>query len=110
MEKKEEIAGAEPIRLVDLIDYQRDAIVSRTLIDKPEGTLTCFAFDKDQGLSEHTAPFDAIVYIIEGEAEITISGRTQRVITGEMIIMPAHEPHALRAVERFKMVLTMIKA
>jgi len=109
-EKERDVAGAEAIRLVDLIDYQRDAIVSRTLIDKPQGTITCFAFDKGQGLSEHTAPFDALVNIIEGGAEITISGLTQQVETGEMIIMPAHDPHALRAVERFKMVLTMIKA
>jgi len=109
MAKNEEMAGAESVRLVDLIDYQRDAVVSRTLIDKPQGTITCFAFDKGQGLSEHTAPFDAVANIIEGAAEITISGRTQRVETGEMIIMPAHDPHALRAVERFKMVLTMIK-
>jgi len=110
MAEKEGVEGAEPIRLVDLIDYQRDAIVSRTLIDKPEGTITCFAFDKGQGLSEHTAPFDAVVYISEGEAEITISGCTRRVMTGEMIIMPAHKPHALKAPERFKMVLSMIKA
>ena len=110
MTKKESnMPVAEPIRPDDLIDYQRGAVVSRTLIDTPKGTITCFAFDKGQGLSEHTAPFDAVVYLIDGEAEITISGRTQRVSTGEMIIMPAHDPHALMAVERFKMMLTMIK-
>ena len=110
MTKESEIPGAEISRLIDLIDYQRDAIVSRTLIDKSVGTITCFAFDKGQGLSEHTAPFDAVIYIIEGDAEVTISGRTQQVSRGEMIIMPANDPHSLRAVERFKMVLTMIKA
>jgi quercetin dioxygenase-like cupin family protein len=107
---KTQSLGVAPIKLVDLIDYQPGAVVSRTLIDKPEGTITCFAFDKGQGLSEHTAPFDAVVSLIDGEADITISGQTYRLSTGEMIIMPANDPHALSAVERFKMILTMIKA
>ena len=88
----------------DLLDYQEGSIVSRTLIDKKAGTVTLFAFDEGQGLSEHTAPFDALVHIIRGEAEITISGNAIHVKGGEMVIMPAHEPHALRALKRFKMV------
>ena len=84
--------------------------MSRTIIDKKMGTVTFFAFDQGQGLSEHTTPFDALVYLIEGEAEITISGKSLRVNAGEMVIMPANQPHALRAVKRFKMILTMIRS
>ncbi len=97
-------------RLVDLIDYQEGSIVSRTLIDKSAGTLTIFAFDEGQGLSEHTAPFDALVYIIDGETEISISGKPLHVRQGEMVIMPANRPHALKASHRFKMMLVMIKS
>ena len=93
----------------DLLDYQEGSIVSRTLIDKKTGTVTVFAFDEGQGLSEHTAPFDALVHIIDGEAEITISGRAIQVKGGEMVVMPANEPHALRALKRFKMILIMIR-
>jgi quercetin dioxygenase-like cupin family protein len=93
----------------DLLDYQEGSVVSRTIIDKKTGTVTLFAFDEGQGLSEHTAPFDALVHIIDGEAEITISGKGIHVKGGEMVIMPAHEPHALRALKRFKMVLIMIR-
>ena len=93
----------------DLLDYQEGSVVSRTLIDKKTGTVTLFAFDEGQGLSEHTAPFDALVHIIDGEAEITISGKGIHVKGGEMVIMPAHEPHALRALKRFKMILIMIR-
>jgi quercetin dioxygenase-like cupin family protein len=96
--------------LIDLLEYQAGSVVSKTLIDKATGTLTLFAFDQGQGLSEHTAPFDAVVYIIGGEAEITISGKAQRVKQGEMIVMPANKPHALRAVRKFKMMLVMIKS
>ena len=96
--------------LIDLVDYQKDSIVSRTVIDKPTGTLTLFAFDKGQGLSEHTAPFDAMVYVFDGEAEVAISGKPLLVKQGEMVIMPANQPHALRAVRRFKMMLVMIKS
>jgi quercetin dioxygenase-like cupin family protein len=92
-----------------LLDYQNDAIVSREIIKKDTGTVTLFAFDKGQGLSEHTAPFDALVYIVDGSAEIIISGKFNKVIMGEMIIMPAHKPHALKAIKRFKMLLVMIK-
>lgn len=96
--------------LIDLIDYQADSVVSKTLVDKPTGTLTLFAFDKGQGLSEHTAPYDAVVYVFDGEAEVTISGKITIAKQGEMIIMPANHPHALRADHRFKMVLIMIKS
>lgn len=89
--------------------YDTDAIVSKTLIKKETGTITFFAFDKGQGLSEHTAPFDAVVQILDGEAEITIDGNKQVVRTGEMVVMPANIPHALWAERRFKMLLIMIK-
>ncbi len=101
---------AQATNLVNLIDYQEGSVVSRTLIDKKVGTLTLFAFDEGQGLSEHTVPFDAFVYILNGEAEIVISGKTHNVGTGEMIIMPANEPHSLKALEKFKMMLVMIRA
>ena len=97
-------------RIVELVDYQEGSIVSRTVIDKSAGTLTLFAFDKGQGLSEHTAPFDALVYVFDGEAEVTISGKPVQLKQGEMVIMPANQPHALRAVNRFKMMLVMIKS
>jgi quercetin dioxygenase-like cupin family protein len=96
--------------LIDLVDYQAGSIVSRTIIDKTTGTLTLFSFDKGQGLSEHTAPFDAMVYVFDGEAEVTIAGKPLLVKKGEMVIMPANHPHALRAASRFKMMLVMIKS
>ena len=92
-----------------LVDYQPGAVVSRQVIAKPTGTVTLFAFDAGQGLSEHTAPFDAMVQVLDGEAEVTISGKTSTVRQGEMVVMPAKKPHALRAVKRFKMLLVMIK-
>ena len=95
--------------VVALLDYQNDAVVSREIIKKDTGTITLFAFDKGQGLSEHTAPFDALVYIIDGVAKIIISGKSNKVKMGEMIIMPANKPHALKAIKRFKMLLVMIK-
>ena len=101
---------AAPAKLVDLIDYQEGSVVSRTLIDKKAGTVTLFAFDEAQGLSEHTAPYDATVCLLEGEAEIVISGKTHRVEGGEVIILPANEPHALKALKRFKMLLIMIRS
>lgn len=91
------------------IDYQENSIVSRTVIEKKSGTITLFAFDKGQALSEHTAPFDAFVYIIDGEAEISISGKPYKVKSGETIIMPANELHSVKASDRFKMLLVMIK-
>jgi len=93
----------------ELVSYQTGAVVSRTVIDKKTGTCTLFAFDAGQGLSEHTAPFDALVYLLDGEAEITISGTPFHLKNGDAIIMPADKPHALRAVKQFKMMLVMIK-
>ena len=101
---------AQAIRLIDLADYQEGSVVSRTVIEKKTGTVTFFAFDEGQGLSEHTAPFDALVYLLDGEAEIVISGKPLHCKEGEMVVMPAHEPHALRAVKRFKMLLTMMRS
>ena len=96
-------------KIDQLIDFQTDAVVSKTLIKKEKGTVTTFAFDKDQGLSEHTAPFDALVQILEGRADILLGGVSNVLEKGEMIIMPANIPHALKAIERFKMLLVMIK-
>ena len=98
------------MNLMAMVDYQTGSVVSRTIIDKPAGTLTLFAFDQGQGLSEHKAPFDAFVLVLDGEAEATISGKPQQVKKGEMVIMPANAPHALRALYRFKMMLVMIKS
>jgi quercetin dioxygenase-like cupin family protein len=97
-------------RLADMVGYQTGSIVSRTVIDKNTGTLTLFAFDEGQSLSEHTAPFDALVYLVDGEAEVTISGRPFRLTQGDMIIMPANAPHALKALSQFKMLLVMIRS
>lgn len=98
------------LKMEDLIDYQEGAVVSREIIRKETGTVTIFAFDKGEGLSEHTAPFDAMVQIIDGEAEIIISGNKNYLKKGDMIIMPANEPHALNAIESYKMILTMIRS
>jgi len=100
---------AESAEMAALVNYQGGTVVSRTIIERNTGTVTVFAFDKGQGLSEHTAPFDALAYIIDGKADITISGRSIRMKAGEVVIMPANEPHALKAIERFKMMLVMIK-
>lgn len=96
--------------LVSLIDYQDGSVVSKEVIKKEKGTVTLFAFDKGQGLSEHTAPFDALVYIVDGRAQISIAGKPHNLKSGEVIIMPANSPHSLKAIERFKMLLVMIKA
>jgi quercetin dioxygenase-like cupin family protein len=101
---------AKVLKVEDLMEYQDGAVVSREIIRKETGTVTIFAFDKGEGLSEHTAPFDAMVQVIDGKAEITISGKKNILDRGDMIIMPANEPHALHAVERYKMVLTMIRS
>ena len=100
---------AEVKALKSLVDYQEGAVVSREVINKPAGTVTIFAFDAGQGLSEHTAPFDALVQVLDGEVEIRIAGIPHRLKEGEMIIMPAGKPHALKAMARFKMLLVMIK-
>jgi len=101
----------EPVsKMKDMIAYQDGSIVSKEIIKKTSGTVTIFAFDQDQGLSEHTAPFDALVHILDGEAEITISGEPHRLKVDEMIIMPGGKPHALNAVKRFKMMLVMVRS
>ncbi|MHA1557164.1 MAG: cupin domain-containing protein [Candidatus Heimdallarchaeota archaeon] len=97
-------------RFNEIIDYQDGSVVSRQLIKKAAGNVTLFSFDKDEGLSEHTAPFDALVYITDGKGEITIDKKIHNLSTDEMIIMPANIPHALFARERFKMILIMIKS
>ena len=107
--ERDKIIG-KALDLAGLIGYQEGSVVSRTIIDKKTGTVTLFAFDKGQGLSEHTAPFDALVYIADGEAEITIAGESQAARSGEMIIMPADKPHSLKAAKRFKMLLVMVRA
>lgn len=102
--------AAQALRLTDLIGYQDDSVVSRTLVNQTSGTVTLFAFGKGQGLSEHTAPFDALVYMLDGEADITIAGKKVHAQAGDLVIMPAHQPHALDAVAPFKMMLTMIRS
>jgi quercetin dioxygenase-like cupin family protein len=94
----------------DLVQHQPGAVVSRTLIKKPTGTVTAFAFDAGEGLSGHTAPFDALVLMVDGEAEITISGVAHTVKAAEILMLPAHQPHAVKAVRKFKMILVMIRA
>ena len=101
---------SEMVRLTDLASYQEGAVVSRTLIHRPTGTVTLFAFDEGQGLSEHTAPFDAMAHLLEGEAEIVVSGKPLPTKTGEAVLMPANQPHSLKALTRFKMLLTMIRS
>ena len=101
---------AKVIELASFIEYSGHSVVSKTLVDKKAGTMTLFSFDAGQGLSEHTAPYDAAVQIIEGEAEIIIGGHTSHVTTGQMIIMPANISHELKAIKKFKMLLTMIRA
>jgi len=100
---------AKAANVAALVDYQSGAVVSRTIIERNTGTVTLFAFDQGQGLSEHTAPFDALVHVIDGEAVITIDGQSLNLKNGEATIMPANRPHALRADVRFKMMLVMIK-
>lgn len=103
-------AVTEPAKLTDLVEYQEGSVVSRTIIDKKTGTLTLFAFDEGQRLSEHTAPFDALVYLLDGEAEVNISGKVVVLKEGEMVVMPANHPHALKASRKFKMLLAMIRS
>jgi quercetin dioxygenase-like cupin family protein len=105
----EKLVGEVAI-LADLVDYQDGSVVSRTIVGKKTGTVTLFAFDEGQGLSEHKTPYDALVYVLDGEVEIVISGNPFRLKKGEMIIMPADEPHALQAIKRFKMILIMIRS
>lgn len=101
---------AEAVDLSKAVQYAAGSIVSRTLAENKAGTLTLFAFDRGQGLSEHSAPFDAVVHVIDGEVELTIGGAAVRARKGQLVIMPANVPHAVRAVKRFKMLLTMLRA
>ncbi len=100
----------QAVNLTGLIEYHEGSVVSKTIVEKKTGTVTLFAFDEHQGLSEHTAPFDALVYILDGEAVVVISGKAISAKKGEAVIMPANEPHSLKAVHRFKMMLTMIRS
>jgi quercetin dioxygenase-like cupin family protein len=109
-QNKGEMPIAEAVRLADLVNYQEGSVVSRTIVKRATGTVTLFAFDEGQGLSEHTAAFDAVAHLLDGEAEITVSGRALRATTGEAILMPANQPHSLKALSRFKMLLTMISS
>lgn len=112
MEEKSDVP-AEPTGVVsqsDLVQYQAGAVVSRTLVKKPGGTVTAFAFDAGEGLSEHTAPFDALVLVVEGETEISIAADSYRLEAGDLLRLPANRPHAVKAITRFKMLLIMIKA
>ena len=106
----ESIMSSNAAALTDLVDYQDGTVVSRTLVKKKTGTVTLFAFDKGEGLSEHKTPFDALVLVADGNVEITISGQPNVVKQGEMLLLPANEPHALKAMTRFKMLLIMIRS
>lgn len=105
-----QMPASEVVRPNDLVQYQSGAVVSRTLLKRPTGTVTIFAFDEGQGLSEHTAAFDALVQILEGEAQFSITGRPFILRAGEAILLPANQPHAVTALEPFKMLLTMIRS
>ena len=109
-EGKREMPAAEAISLAGMVNYQEGAVVSRTLIQRPAATITLFAFDEGQGLSEHTAPFDALAHVLEGEAEIIVSGKPVVTKAGHAVLMPANQPHALKALTRFKMQLTMVRS
>jgi quercetin dioxygenase-like cupin family protein len=101
---------AKALKFVDLVKYQDGSVVSRVILKQKTGNVSLFAFDAGQELSEHTAPFDALANVLEGDVEVTISGNPIRVTAGEMVIMPANQPHALKAISRFKMMLTMIRS
>lgn len=107
---KREMPVAQTARLAELVNYQEGAVVSRTLIARATGTVTLFAFDEGQGLSEHTAPYDALANVLEGSAEIVVSGKLLPTTAGEAVLMPANQPHSLKAVTKFKMLLTMIRS
>jgi quercetin dioxygenase-like cupin family protein len=104
------LPDAQVAGTAEFVSYQDGAVVSREIIKRPTGSVTLFAFDAGEGLSEHTAPFDALVQVLDGEAEITVAGQAHKVSGGEMIRLPAGQPHALKAVQRFKMLLTMIRS
>ena len=105
-----EIAGAQALTLSGLVNYQEGSVVSRVILKRDKGNVTLFAFDEGQGLSEHTSPFDALVQVIEGDAEVTVAGEPIAVKPGQVVLLPAEKPHAVKAITRFKMVLTMIRS
>ena len=107
---KGEMPAAEVVRVADLINYQEGSVVSRTIVKRGAGTVTLFAFDEGEALSEHTAAFDAVAHLLEGEAEITVLGKPLRPAAGDAVLLPANQPHSLRALSRFKMLLTMIRS
>ena len=102
--------AAQAVQAAGLVDYQPGSVVSREILKKGTGKVTLFAFDANEGLSEHTSPFDALVQVLEGEVEITIAGNPHRVTEGQLMLMPANQSHALKALKRFKMILTMIRS
>ena len=115
MNEQQEKAGrgmppAEPVGAINLIGYQEASVVSREILKRNTGNVTLFAFDAEQGLSEHTSPFDALVHVLEGEVEIVIAGKPLRAKAGDLVLMPAQQPHALKAITKFKMLLTMIRS
>lgn len=105
-----EMHAARALSPLELVAYQEGSVVSRTLLKRSGGTITCFAFEAGQGLSEHTTPFDALVHVLEGDADVRIAGESVAVSAGQIVLMPANQPHALHAVTRFKMLLTMIRS
>lgn len=107
---KTSLTKSQKVELASLVSYQAGSVVSRTLISSRTGTVTLFAFDEEEGLSEHTTPYDALLHLLEGETEVIITGDKYRLVQGEVIILPAGEPHAVRAVKRSKMLLTMIRS
>lgn len=109
IKQENQLIPAQPVVLSEMVNYEIGSIVSRTLAKNKAGNITLFSFDKEQGLSEHSAPFDAIVQILEGRAELTIGGKTVEAKAGQMVLMPANVPHAVHAPEPFKMLLVMIK-
>jgi len=100
----------QPAHLVEMVNYEKDSVVSRTIVEKNTGIVTLFAFTEGQGLSEHTVPFDALVYLFDGEAEFTVSGKSFRVKSGDLFLIPAHHPHTVKTLKNFKMMLTMIRS
>lgn len=107
---RSEIAGAEAVPLLGLVNYQEGSVVSRVVLKREKGNVTIFAFDEGQGLSEHTSPFDALVQALEGDAEVTVAGQPIGLKPGDVVLLPAERPHAVKATTRFKMVLTMIRS
>lgn len=107
---RNELPASQSVRLIELVNYQEGAVVSRTLLKRPTGTVTVFAFDAEQALSEHTSPFDALLQVLEGKAEISIAGKPLSASAGQCVLLPANQPHAVKATTPFKMLLTMIRS